>query len=108
MSRVKIERLADNIDDAGEMLKSGSTLIRRVLFTVGPRVQRLTAVMTGNLRRSEHEVLDSPREGRWTTGVEYMAYQKNDPMLEGLEDAMPEIERVMGDYGDKVMVKVSR
>lgn len=105
---MKIEQLAGRIDGAAEMLTDGSPLIRRVLFTVGPRVQRRTHVLTGNLRRSEHELMDGPREGRWTTGVEYMAYQKNDPMIEGLEEAMPEIERLATEYGDKIMVEVSR
>lgn len=84
--------------DADAVLRQEA--MQRVLFVVQANVQRRTRVRTGHLRRSwATRVEAAGARGVVGTTVLYARYQRNDPLVEGLDDSRPEIDRILAQAG---------
>lgn len=73
-------------------------LMTRIVILGEGRVKLRTHVRTGNLRRSwTHAVETTGERGVIGTNVVYAPFQRNEPGREGIEDAHPEIQRMVGE-----------
>lgn len=100
------EQFVDNVKAAQKELGAPKQLLQQGALVVQGNAQRRAHVRRGNLRRS----ITSRVEGNVAyvgTAVVYAPFQPNDFLAEGMEDSKSGIERVVKEYGGKVLDKVA-
>lgn len=102
------EHIAAGLKRAADELGGPKQLMRKVVYLVLRPVQQRTRVDTGTLRRSEYGKVETARRGVVGSNIVYLRYQKNKPLQEGLDDAMPDINPLLLGYGIDVLGKVGQ
>lgn len=112
---MKPEQLAAALKVAVKELQAPKTLLQDVGAAALAASRARTPVRTGALRDSEY-VLVGDNNVSLASDLDYSQYVHNGArymearpfFTEGIEDAMPNIERFLTAYGDKVLGKVAQ
>lgn len=99
-------------EDAADYFQSGAfaamkeRLTQKVVLTALRHSQPLTPVRSGTLRRSETtRVEDGGARGFLGSNIKYAAFvhERVPFFVQGIEDAMPEIDRLLQEAGDQFL-----
>lgn len=93
------DEIAAGLKRAADELGGPKKLIQKVVYLVQRHVQKRTRVLTGHLRRSITSRVLTAERGVVGSNVVYLRYQKNRPLEEGLDNAMPEVGARLHGYG---------
>lgn len=100
------EQVAAGLKRAADELGGPKKLMQKVVYLVQRRVQQRTRVDTGTLRRSMYGKVETAQRGVVGSNIVYLRYQKNKPLQEGLDDAMPDISPLLLGYGIDVLGEI--
>lgn len=104
---MKPEELANKLGPEYQRMRQ--QLMQRIVIVAESNIKRRTHVRTGTLRRSWASRVERTGErGSVGTTVLYARFQRNKPAEEGLEDSLPEVQRLAKEAGEELFVRVAR